>query len=185
MIRDQERLLDRIRSIHNDIRDSVVAACETMATEQLTTVVAEDEGGDTIFAIDRISEEVLLEAFAQIAHEWPCVLVAEGLGATGQIDFTGRQHHRPGGNLRDRRSYRRHTRHHVPETGGLDSDGRRADAWHAAHARRHRDRRTDRDSAGQATPIRCTVGDRGGRGRRRALQPHRRHHAAIACHAIA
>ena len=85
MIRDQQRLLDRIRAIHNDIRDSVVAACETMATEQLTTVVAEDEGGDTIFAIDRISEAVLLEAFAQIALEWPCVLVAEGLGATGHL----------------------------------------------------------------------------------------------------
>lgn len=85
MIRDQGRLLARIRAIHNDIRDSVVAACETMATEQLTMVVAEDEGGDTIFAIDRISEDVLLEAFAQIALEWPCLLVAEGLGPTGQV----------------------------------------------------------------------------------------------------
>jgi hypothetical protein len=85
MIRDAHALLARIRAIHADIRDSVVAACETMATEQLTTVVAEDEGGDTIFAIDRISEDVLLHAFHEIAQTWPCVLVAEGLGASGQV----------------------------------------------------------------------------------------------------
>jgi hypothetical protein len=61
----------------------VVAACERFAVEQLSQPVG-DEAGDTLFAIDRISEEVLLERFEALAKEWPLLLVAEGLGTTGQ-----------------------------------------------------------------------------------------------------
>jgi hypothetical protein len=77
-------LLERIRSIHAQIRAAVVAACEQTALERLAAPVAE-EGGDTIFAIDRISEEALLEHFAHLALEIPLVLVAEGLGESGQV----------------------------------------------------------------------------------------------------
>jgi hypothetical protein len=83
MIRNYTELLAQIRAIHADIRDAVVAACEQTAIEQLATAVAE-EAGDTIFAIDRISEDVLLERFETLAEAWPCVLIAEGLGATGR-----------------------------------------------------------------------------------------------------
>lgn len=83
MIRQQSELLDRIRQIHADIRDAVVEACEHQALEQVSTVVAQ-EGGDTIFALDRISEEVLLDHFTALAEEWSCVVIAEGLGATGR-----------------------------------------------------------------------------------------------------
>ena len=38
-----------------------------------------------MFAIDRVSEAVLVERFAEIAREWPCLLVAEGLGADGRL----------------------------------------------------------------------------------------------------
>ncbi|HSH81433.1 MAG TPA: hypothetical protein VLA19_23135 [Herpetosiphonaceae bacterium] len=55
MIRDHAELLGRIRSIHAAIRDDVLAASQQMEVEQLAAVVAE-EAGDTIFAIDRISE---------------------------------------------------------------------------------------------------------------------------------
>jgi fructose-1,6-bisphosphatase/inositol monophosphatase family enzyme len=84
MIRNRHALLHRICSIHAAIRDAVVAACETSAVEQLSTVVAED-AGDTIFAVDRVSEDVLLEHFADLATEWSCVVIAEGLGHTGQM----------------------------------------------------------------------------------------------------
>jgi hypothetical protein len=84
MIRDGEKLLERLRAIHEIIRDRVIAACEEQAIEQLSRVVAEDEAGDTIFAIDRISEAVLLDHFAELARDWSFVLIAEGLGTTGR-----------------------------------------------------------------------------------------------------
>jgi hypothetical protein len=84
MIRDAERLLAHLRRIHCAIRDTVVAACEHRAIEQLAQPLGE-ASGDTIFAIDRISEAVLLEQFAALANEWPCILVAEGLGDDGRL----------------------------------------------------------------------------------------------------
>lgn len=83
MIRHPVDLLGRLRAIHDAIRNAVVMACEQAATEQLAEPLG-DEGGDTIFAIDRISETVLLEHFTGLAAQWSCVLVAEGLGPTGR-----------------------------------------------------------------------------------------------------
>jgi hypothetical protein len=82
MIRDPHALLGRIRAMHAAIRDAVTAACEQTAAELLAAPVAE-EGGDTIFAIDRVSEQVLLEHFSMLARERSLVLVAEGLGSDG------------------------------------------------------------------------------------------------------
>ncbi|MEP6902769.1 MAG: inositol monophosphatase, partial [Actinomycetota bacterium] len=46
---------------------------------QLSEIVADDEG-DTIFAVDRVSEEILIEFFErEIASKVPIVLIAEGL----------------------------------------------------------------------------------------------------------
>jgi hypothetical protein len=84
MIRRAGELLDRLRAIHTAIRATVVAACERSAVEHLSQPVA-DDAGDTIFAIDRISEETLLAHFGDLAGEWPLRLVAEGLGAAGQM----------------------------------------------------------------------------------------------------
>lgn len=83
MIRDAADLLARLRIIHDAIRDAVVAACERSAIEQLAVPLG-NEGGDTIFAVDRISEAVLLEQFAHLATRWSLVLIAEGFGATGR-----------------------------------------------------------------------------------------------------
>src|SRR5262245_60683843 len=85
MIRDADRLLTRLREIHAAIRDDVVAACERAAhqLETLSSVVAV-EGGDTVYAIDRVSEETLLTHFEVLAREWPMLLVAEGLGESGR-----------------------------------------------------------------------------------------------------
>ncbi len=84
MIRNYPDLLQRIRDIHAAIRDDVVRACEQTSLDRLATIVA-DDAGDTIFAIDRVSEETLLNHFATLAYDWPCVLIAEGLGTTGNV----------------------------------------------------------------------------------------------------
>ena len=84
MIRDAAGLLTHLRAIHAAIRDAVIAACERSATEDLAVPLGE-EGGDTIYAVDRVSERVLLEHFDELAARWSCVLVAEGLGPTGRI----------------------------------------------------------------------------------------------------
>jgi len=83
-VTDAEALFGELRAVHAAIRDAVVAECERSAVEQLAVAVGE-EGGDTIFAIDRVSEHVLLERFAAIAERWSCVLVAEGLGESGEV----------------------------------------------------------------------------------------------------
>jgi len=84
VIRDAASLLGDLRAIHGAIRDAVVAACEASALEQLAAPVA-DEGGDTIFALDRISESVLVSHFERLARSRSFVLVAEGLGETGRV----------------------------------------------------------------------------------------------------
>ena len=82
-LRLPQELLARIRAVHEAIRDAVVEACEAASVEEMARVVG-DEAGDTVFAIDRVSEHVLVEHFAVIAREWPCLLVAEGLGQDGR-----------------------------------------------------------------------------------------------------
>lgn len=86
MIQQADRLLAQIRSIHEAIRDQVVASCQQQAIEHLSTIVG-TQAGDTIFALDRISEEVLVEQFTALGHERSFVLIAEGLGADGVRTF--------------------------------------------------------------------------------------------------
>jgi fructose-1,6-bisphosphatase/inositol monophosphatase family enzyme len=57
----------------------VVEACERASSGELAKVVAE-ETSDTIFAIDRVSEEVLIDFFErEVAPLTPVLLIAEGL----------------------------------------------------------------------------------------------------------
>lgn len=84
---ETDALLDALREIHARIRDTVVAACETTAVERMALPVGED-AGDTIFAIDRVSEEALLTEFEALARRWPMVLIAEGLGSDGRAVLT-------------------------------------------------------------------------------------------------
>ncbi len=86
MITNASALLDHLRYIHTAIRDAVVATCEQNAIEQLSAIVAE-QAGDTIFAIDRISEEVLLTHFADLGQDSSFVLIAEGLHEDGLTTF--------------------------------------------------------------------------------------------------
>lgn len=72
-------LLPALLALHDRIRERVVTACERQAADDLARVV-EDGEGDTVFAIDRISEHELV-AFLdrEVAPRHPLVLVAEGL----------------------------------------------------------------------------------------------------------
>jgi fructose-1,6-bisphosphatase/inositol monophosphatase family enzyme len=85
MIRDVERLLAQLRALHAQIQRDVVEATERDSIEALAAVTSADEAeGDTIFAIDRISEERLIDFFAhEVAPERPLILIAEGLSDTG------------------------------------------------------------------------------------------------------
>jgi fructose-1,6-bisphosphatase/inositol monophosphatase family enzyme len=73
-------LLAPIQDLHRRIRDDVVRACEGAAVTALSGVAREDEG-DTIYAIDRVAEHMLVgEIGRTIASlEAPVLLVAEGL----------------------------------------------------------------------------------------------------------
>ena len=82
MIQHVDELLARIRAIHASIRERVVASCEQQAIEQLSAIVAQ-QAGDTIFALDRVSEEVLVAEFTILGRERSFVLIAEGLGEDG------------------------------------------------------------------------------------------------------
>jgi fructose-1,6-bisphosphatase/inositol monophosphatase family enzyme len=78
-------MLSAILRLHERVRDSVVAACEREALEQLSAVADDDSEGDTIYAVDRISEYLLVEIFErEIATQVPLVLIAEGI-AGGKI----------------------------------------------------------------------------------------------------
>ena len=82
---DAADLLGPIRRIHERVRDAVVEQCERAALEELSDVADDESEGDTIYAIDRVSEELLVELFAnEIATQAPIVLIAEGI-ADGQL----------------------------------------------------------------------------------------------------
>ena len=75
---DPATLLDAILALHDRIRAAVVAACTASGPNALARV-ADDGPGDTIFAIDRVSEGILIEGFNEIAQREPLCLIAEGL----------------------------------------------------------------------------------------------------------
>ncbi|MGD0178171.1 MAG: hypothetical protein ABSC15_00050 [Terriglobales bacterium] len=77
-------LLGPIRTLHAQIRDAVVAACERSSTDAMSGIAQEQEG-DTIYAIDRVSEELIVGFFErQAAANGGLVLIGEGLRG-GQV----------------------------------------------------------------------------------------------------
>ena len=86
MIRSVDMLLKSIRAIHEAIRAEVVAASEHTALDVLSAIVAE-QAGDAVFAIDRVSEAVLLKHFEELGQHWSFVLIAEGVGEDGVVVF--------------------------------------------------------------------------------------------------
>ncbi|MFZ0739315.1 MAG: hypothetical protein WBL70_00445 [Candidatus Acidiferrales bacterium] len=83
MKRDVQDLLAPIRGLHDRVWRAVVSEGERAAMD-LSRVVRDTEG-DTIFAIDSVSEDLVIEFFErEIAPRSPLVLIAEGLPG-GQI----------------------------------------------------------------------------------------------------
>ncbi len=82
-LRDEPALLIAIKAIHDAIRAEVTAAFARASTDDLSAVTGK-QAGDVIYAVDRVSEQVLLDRFAAIGEEWPCLLIAEGLGVNGR-----------------------------------------------------------------------------------------------------
>jgi fructose-1,6-bisphosphatase/inositol monophosphatase family enzyme len=71
--------LSPLLALHARIRADVIAACERAAVDALSDIAHDDEG-DTIYAIDKVAEDVLVEEIERtIAGEAPVRLVAEGL----------------------------------------------------------------------------------------------------------
>ncbi len=86
---DAAPLLAPILAIQAEIRDLVVAACET-ADDRLSEV-DRDTSGDTIYGVDRVSEERLVALFEErVATLAPIVLLAEGLPPGGVVLPRGR-----------------------------------------------------------------------------------------------
>jgi len=78
-VSDARALLEPVLRLHAQIRDAVVLACEKAALEDLAEVAREEEG-DTIYAIDKVSEELIVHFLEkEVARRTPIVLIAEGL----------------------------------------------------------------------------------------------------------
>jgi len=74
-----EWLIDPLKRLHSIIRGAVVKSFERSAIEDMAAIAREEEG-DTIYAVDRVSEELLIDFFEkEIASVVPVVLIAEGL----------------------------------------------------------------------------------------------------------
>ncbi len=79
---DARRLLPAILALHDRIRAAVLDAFASQQRDTLADVAHDDEG-DTIYAVDRVSEAALIEGLDAIAREEPLCLIAEGLPAGG------------------------------------------------------------------------------------------------------
>jgi hypothetical protein len=75
-------LLEPIRKLHARIRNDVLASFERSAIEELSRV-AKDEEGDTLYAVDRVSEESIIDFFRELSLPAPVLLIGEGLSREG------------------------------------------------------------------------------------------------------
>lgn len=72
-------LLVSVRRLHEELRARMIAACERQATDDLSRV-ASDAAGDTLYGLDMVAEEPLVEFVArEIAPHAAVVLIAEGI----------------------------------------------------------------------------------------------------------
>jgi hypothetical protein len=72
-------LLAPVRKLHERVREAVLASCRESEVDNLARVADDGSAGDTIYAIDRIGEESLIEAFeSEIGRMTSFVLIGEG-----------------------------------------------------------------------------------------------------------
>jgi len=83
---DAANLLAPLGRIHQRVRDAVIQACEQQALEELARVDDDSSEGDTLYAVDRVSEKLLIELFEkEIAPIAPFLLIGEGLERGGVV----------------------------------------------------------------------------------------------------
>ena len=94
-MKDPRALIAPLRRIHEEIRDAVVLACEEAAADDLSRIAPgdDDDGeGDTIYAVDRVSEDRLLGLVErELGGFGPIVVVAEGLPGGRTVVPEGRR----------------------------------------------------------------------------------------------
>lgn len=78
-----EEIVSRVK-IQARIRDAVVAQMAEQTTEELSAIAGETSG-DTIYAIDRVSEDLIRELFAEAFKDTTIVVVGEGLADAGEV----------------------------------------------------------------------------------------------------
>ncbi len=84
-------LLPVIQRLHRRIVDSVLGAFQERDADELAHV-AGDDGGDTIYAVDRVSEEVLFEELGREAEALGgFLLIAEGIPGGQTVLPAGRE----------------------------------------------------------------------------------------------
>ena len=76
-------LLGPILALHDRIRAGVLEAFARPPVE--LAAVAGDAEGDTIYGIDRVGEEILVDGLEEVARAEPLVLIAEGLPGGGRL----------------------------------------------------------------------------------------------------
>ena len=119
-------LLTPIRRLHEQIRDTIVTTCERTELGELAEIAREEES-DTIYAVDQISETLLIDFFSrEIASQMPLVLIAEGLRSNGQLVLPEGVPEREALWRIMHGSDRWHSGDHVPEAECLDLDRGRA-----------------------------------------------------------
>ena len=78
-VANSESLLQPLKRLHETIRQTVVDACEHRSLESVAAIAREEEG-DTIYAIDYLTEDLIIDFFSrEIASATPIVVIAEGL----------------------------------------------------------------------------------------------------------
>jgi fructose-1,6-bisphosphatase/inositol monophosphatase family enzyme len=79
ILRMLEFLLDSIRRMQAELRAHLHKSLKGADPRALASVASE-EASDTIYAIDRDCDHILIDSFERIAKEIPILLIAEGLG---------------------------------------------------------------------------------------------------------
>jgi hypothetical protein len=79
-----EEIVSRVIEIQGRIRDAVVSQMKGQTTEKLSAVAGETTG-DTIYAIDRVSEDLIRELFGEAFEDTSIIVVGEGLDDGGEV----------------------------------------------------------------------------------------------------
>lgn len=86
---DPRTFLEPLRQLHERIRAELLGVSEHKDIAELARI-QRDEAGDTIYAIDSVSEELLEGFFQELSREHSFVLIAEGLAGGSRVYPAGK-----------------------------------------------------------------------------------------------